>query len=1366
MDRIITTVVLLLLTYTCLLSQIRWNITDGNVVQTGGFLVLQDAGFYNDGTYRAEDGYVVLSGSGADALSIIGGDSITTFYGLEIHKSANNALLEQKAIVAFNLNLTGGLFDIQNDSLRILPTADISGAGSATYVKTSGGGYLLITSPADGSAVIFPVGNAAFNPLTISNEGTRDTFGVRVRDEILAQNESGVAISEEYVNRTWDLVEELAGGSDLDLTLQWNALEELTNFDRNEAQVVRFENTNWTDQMSTATTGADPYQISLENSSEIGSFSISSAPPCPAFTDCPMYTDPFLVAADACVTSISFTRPTVDPDCSNFILTASVTNSSGDPVVTDVIDPDGDYAPGTYTITWRAFDTDGNEAFCAGETFVVQDNISPTISSCPQDRAVDLNADCELEIPNLLAGITAADNCSAVLTQSPMATTLVQNLNDGDTQNVTITATDPSGNTNSTSCVVTLTANNTATVSVTPAPDANEGDNGTTDFSFTVTRTGPSCAFEVDFATSDGTAMAGLDYNSLNGTLSFTAGEMSKTITIMVNGDNFQEADETFTLVLSNPTNGVEVGAANATTTILNDDITQLSFEQSNYSIIEQDNGTRLLEVGVTFTTVSDPGQTYTVDYATSDGTATTADSDYLAASGTLTFNPGIIRQTFTLTINSDNDIELDETINLSLSNPTGPLSIDQGMAIVTIENDDIATLTVEDVSLIEGSNGTTTDFVFTVSLDAEVPGGFDLAYTTSDGTATTADNDYVDNDGTLTFSGTAGESQQITVLVNQDNMLESDENFLITLGAITNTALAANIDASDGAVGIILNDDAATPTIGVIGADFDMVNVDGGMQVNTFTIVNSGTADLILEANPVSLTGSSAFTFTQPTLLTIPPNGNSSFTITFDPADNQCGTQTAVVSIGSNDADQDPFSFDVMGVGVDNVDPTISCPTVNVLMNSSFEDGVAFNQPGAGTSWSTSGAVFGMDENVITAAQDGQFYLKLFGQNASVSQSSPVSPSDNLTASVFLQNAFFDPMLPGCIGLLQLEYFDASNNFISATESTELDDSTPLNIWTEITLNDVAPAGAARVRLSAVMGCTSGGAVFFDAASLIIENSSGQPAEFVLNNDPDECFATVSGLLPIINDNCTPPAVTYELTGATSRSGNDDASGLFNVGTTTVSYTASDGVNTATCNFEVVVNDTENPTITCPTNVVQQVDAGQTFATVNDIAAIADDNCPGESIAYSIAGATTVASGSGDASGTQFNLGISTVTYDATDAADNTNSCSFTITVNAESDPEVEITDPCACKNNATTLDNGQFDEVIQVFNALADETWTVTAVDGLFQTTSPAPPAAPLPIAVGTQLAEVPTATPGQSNYELAGIHVDGLGYSLTVS
>ncbi|MEZ4981408.1 MAG: hypothetical protein R2769_07430 [Saprospiraceae bacterium] len=64
-----------------------------------------------------------------------------------------------------------------------------------------------------------------------------------------------------------------------------------------------------------------------------------------------------------------------------------------------------------------------------------------------------------------------------------------------------------------------------------------------------------------------------------------------------------------------------------------------------------------------------------------------------------------------------------------------------------------------------------------------------------------------------------------------------------------------------------------------------------------------------------------------------------------------------------------------------------------------------------------------------------------------------------------------------------------------------------------------------------------------------------------------------------------------------------------------------------------------------------------------------------------------------------------------------------------------MSITDPCECKNNATTLTNGQFDEVIQV-NAPDGQTWTVTAVTGLFASSSPAPPAAPAPISVGTRI------------------------------
>ncbi|HLO53691.1 MAG TPA: M36 family metallopeptidase, partial [Saprospiraceae bacterium] len=86
-------------------------------------------------------------------------------------------------------------------------------------------------------------------------------------------------------------------------------------------------------------------------------------------------------------------------------------------------------------------------------------------------------------------------------------------------------------------------------------------------------------------------------------------------------------------------------------------------------------------------------------------------------------------------------------------------------------------------------------------------------------------------------------------------------------------------------------------------------------------------------------------------------------------------------------------------------------------------------------------------------------------------------------------------------------------------------------------------------------------------------------------------------------------------------------------------------------------------------------------------------------------------------------------------------------------------ITDPCVCLNNATTPTNGQFSEMITV-NAPAGQTWTVSAVSGLFTTTSPAPPAAPIAITVGTVL----TASGG--TYTLNGRHIDALGYTLSVT
>ncbi|MCE2823182.1 MAG: PKD domain-containing protein, partial [Saprospiraceae bacterium] len=87
-------------------------------------------------------------------------------------------------------------------------------------------------------------------------------------------------------------------------------------------------------------------------------------------------------------------------------------------------------------------------------------------------------------------------------------------------------------------------------------------------------------------------------------------------------------------------------------------------------------------------------------------------------------------------------------------------------------------------------------------------------------------------------------------------------------------------------------------------------------------------------------------------------------------------------------------------------------------------------------------------------------------------------------------------------------------------------------------------------------------------------------------------------------------------------------------------------------------------------------------------------------------------------------------------------------------------ISDPCICLNNATSLSNGQFGEQVKI-NAPSNQTWTVSAVNGLFRSASAAPPAAPSPITVGTVLTGI-----GGNMFTLDGRHIDALGYTVSVT
>ncbi len=104
-----------------------------------------------------------------------------------------------------------------------------------------------------------------------------------------------------------------------------------------------------------------------------------------------------------------------------------------------------------------------------------------------------------------------------------------------------------------------------------------EGDAGTSTLTFTVTRADNSGAFSVDYATANGTATAGSDYGAASGSVSFTAGgALTQTISVTINGDTASEANETFTVALSNLVNTTGTAAitdASGTGTITNDDI-------------------------------------------------------------------------------------------------------------------------------------------------------------------------------------------------------------------------------------------------------------------------------------------------------------------------------------------------------------------------------------------------------------------------------------------------------------------------------------------------------------------------------------------------------------------------------------------------------------------------------------------------------------------------------------------------------------------------------------------------------------------------------------------------------------------------
>ena len=336
--------------------------------------------------------------------------------------------------------------------------------------------------------------------------------------------------------------------------------------------------------------------------------------------------------------------------------------------------------------------------------------------------------------------------------------------------------------------------------------------------------------FAVDVSTSDGTAtVAGSDYTAISGqTVSFagTAGE-TETVTVTLNNDAIAEGDEALTLGMSNlASTSLSVTISDTGTLTINDD------DGTTVTIADVSVAENSGPAVITLTSDKAVAGGFTVDVSTSDGSATTADGDYTALSSqTVTFaGTAGESQTVNITLGADSKLENDETFSVSMSNSNkSALTTITDTATVTITNDDSATVTIADQTTAENSGSS----VVTLSVDNAVQGGFWVTVQRADGTATVADSDYTAGTDNVSFTGTAGETQTISIPLGSDTKLEADETLTLSLGSVSRLG----ITISDTGTVTVQNDDSAAVTI----ADVSVAeNVAGGTATVTLSLDNA----------------------------------------------------------------------------------------------------------------------------------------------------------------------------------------------------------------------------------------------------------------------------------------------------------------------------------------------------------------------------------------------------------------------------------------------------------------------------------------------------------------------------------------------
>ena len=443
----------------------------------------------------------------------------------------------------------------------------------------------------------------------------------------------------------------------------------------------------------------------------------------------------------------------------------------------------------------------------------------------------------------------------------------------------------------------------------------------------------------VQYATADDTATAGTDYTAASGAaLTIGAGDTSTTLTIATTQDTMDEHDETFTVTLSNPSSNAELGTpTTATGTIVDDDgIPTLSI--ANASAEEGED--------VVFTvSLSHPAaDAVTVQYSTTDGTAT-AGTDYTGVTNqVLTITSGATSAMLTIATTEDTVDEPDETFTVTLSGPSTNAELGSAKtATGTIEDNDetpTPTLSIANASAEEGES-----VVFTVSLSDPAADAVTVQYSTADDTAT-AGTDYTAASGaTLTITSGAT-SATLTIATSEDPVDEPDETFTVTLSDPSSNAALGSAKTATGTI----EDNDATPTLSIANASA----VEGESVVFTVSLSHASSDAVTVQYSTGDVTATAGTDYTAATNQTLTiSSGATSATLTIattqDTMDEADETFMVTLASPSTNAELGSAKTATGTIEDDDATPTLSIANASAVEGESVVFTVSLSHESSG---------------------------------------------------------------------------------------------------------------------------------------------------------------------------------------------------------------------------------------------------------------------------------------------------------------------------------------------------------------------------------------------------------------------------------